>query len=252
MSAPSTWKPRVQVTSRSRSRSWPVTCGTEVGGVQLGTEELRDGAVLVDELAVEGREPAGARVQADGRERRGAPALGAEDRGVEQPGRPGHGRTPARVLGVAGRPAGLHGDRVGDPGQVAGCDAEMHVPSLLVGEPREPRREVLTRRQPDQLVAQVAVGECVLRARGAGLVDRRRVGEQLAQGVVVVERDLRAPPPGRPAARPGGRARAGPWSPPSRERRTPATARPPAGPARARRRGRAVSTVRAANGLAHE
>ena len=223
----------------------------EVGAVQLRSEELRDRAVLVDELAVEGREPARARVQADGRERRRPPALGAEDRRVEQPDRPRHGRPPARVVGVAGRPVGLHRDRVGHPAEVRSGDAEVQVPAAAGGDPGEPVREVLAGGQPDQLVTEVAVGQRVLGAGRPGFVDRRRVGEQLDQGVAVVEGDVHGRL--RERRQPGLVARTCrtvvacfPWAAYAGHRSATGWSRPRAPSATT------VSTVSAANGLAHE
>ena len=61
--------------------------------------------------------------------------------GSSRPGRPGHGRPPARVVGVARRPARLHRDRVGHPAEVASGDAEVQVPAVPVGDPGEPLGE---------------------------------------------------------------------------------------------------------------
>ena len=96
-----------------------------------------------------------------------------------------------RVVGVAARPAGLHRDRVGHPAEVSSGDAEVQVPAVPGGDAGEPVGEVLPGGEPDQLVAEVAVGQRVLGAGGPGFVDRRRVGEELDQRVAVVEGDVR-------------------------------------------------------------
>jgi hypothetical protein len=66
----------------------------------------------------------------------------------------------------------------------------VQVPALVPGDPREPHGEVLAGRQPDQLVAEVAVGQRVLGAGGARLVDRPGVREQVDQRRAVVEVDV--------------------------------------------------------------
>jgi hypothetical protein len=61
---------------------------------------------------------------------------------------------------------------------------------VLGGDPGEPVRELLAGRGADQLVAQVAVGQGVLGAGGAGLVQRGRAGQQRHERLAVVVRHV--------------------------------------------------------------
>ena len=218
------------MTSRSRSRSWPVTCGARYARCSSGPRSCATAPSVVDELAVEGREPAGTRVQAD------APGTtwSATARSRAPPGR-------------AGRPASSW------PAPSAGrrCSGLGQSGSTATGSATRPRSASATRRCRSQPCRRRSVrtgprGPRRWRAgpagrRGGRRSARARRRRRRARGpashrrgartsaVAVVEGDVRGRLRGTRAARPGGRARAGPWSPACRGRRTPARGRPRAG-----------------------